>query len=108
MKVGCLEKNLPMQLECLDENTGVYNIYAPGQLDIDWIIDLVKNPPEKVNFLVIFARDGKRNLDSLMEYFSKYNENGKYWKFTEKDGFIHYLIDLKGKAKTYRRKDNEQ
>jgi hypothetical protein len=97
MKVGVLEKNLPMELECLDEKNGVYNVYAPGRLDIDWIIDLVKNPPEEVNYLAVFAEDGKREIDSLMEYFSKYNKVGKWYKF-EKEGFIHYIIDLKGKG----------
>lgn len=109
MRVGCFEKNLPMELECLDETNGVYNVYAPGQLDIDWIINLVKNPPDNVNFLVVFADNGKRNVDSLMKYFSAYNTIGKYWKFTEEDGMVHYLIDLKGKAKNlvFRRKNNE-
>lgn len=99
MRVGCLEKNLPMQLECLDETNGVYNVYAPGQLDIDWIINLVKNPPDNVNFLTVFVSYGEKSIDSLMKHFAKYNDIVKYWKFTEKDGTIHYLVDLKGKAK---------
>lgn len=107
MKVGCFEKNLPMELECLDETNGVYNVYAPGQLDINWIIDLVKNPPDNVNFLTIFVDNGKRDIDGTVKHFAAYN-NTKYWKFTEKDGTVHYLVDLKGKANSlmFRRKNN--
>lgn len=97
MKVGCLEKNLPMVLECVDEKSGVYNFYAPGQLDYDFIIKTIENPPAGCNFITIFSNEN-RNFDNVMEYFKSYfkNSRARYFKF-ERNGFTHYMIDLYNK-----------
>ena len=95
MKVGCLEKSLPMELQCIDKAKGIYNIYAPGQLDIEWISNLIKNPPEDANYFLVYSEQG-RNLDSLMDYFSKFRNVGRWYKFN-KGGFDHYVIDLNDK-----------
>ena len=97
MKVGCLEKNIPMQLECVDKKSGVYNFYAPGQLDFDFIIKTIQNPPEGCNFITIFTNEN-RDLDGVMEYFKEYFKDSKarYFKF-ERNGFTHYMIDLYNK-----------
>lgn len=94
MQVGCFSKHLPMELQCVDEKSGVYNLYAPGQLDYDFIINTIKNPPKDCRFITIFSNDS-RNFDSVMEYFKDYfkDSDAKYYKF-EKEGFTHYMIDL--------------
>ena len=45
MKVGVLTKDLPMQLECIDKEKGVFNLYIPGSLNLNAIKDFyVKDP----------------------------------------------------------------
>lgn len=92
MKVGLLEKNIPMELQCVDKESGVYNIYAPGQIDIKWIDDLLDNPPEDCNFITVFSNDNSRNFDSLFKHFCD-KRNIKWYRF-ERNNFVHYMADL--------------
>lgn len=86
-----------MQLQCIDEKSGTYNFYAPGQLDFDFIIKTIENPPDGCNFITIYS-DSNRDFDNVMEYFKDYFKESKarYFKF-ERDGFTHYMIDLYNK-----------
>ena len=97
MQVGCLEKNLPMKLELVDKEAGVYNFYAPGQIDIDFILNTLKNPPADCRYLTVFSEDGDRDLECLLKYFEakgkEYQPNARWFRF-ERNGFVHFMIDL--------------
>ena len=45
MKVGVFENNLPMELE--DIGNGVFNLYAPGQIDYKFIEDNIITHPKE-------------------------------------------------------------
>lgn len=95
MKVGCLERSLPMVLECCNEKRGIYNLYAPGQLDIDFIVNTLKNPPEGCRFITLFSRDG-RDFEDIVKYFNDYyfEGKGKYFKMKSQH-FDYIVIDLR-------------
>lgn len=96
MKIGCLEKKLPMQLQKVSE--GVYNIFAPGGLDIPFIVDLFKNPPEDAKCFVVFSEKGCREWGTFIDHIKKryFPENkNQIIKYEDKDsGGIFYYISL--------------
>lgn len=94
MKVGVLEKNLPIRLQCLCKENGVYNIYVPGSLNIKLIKYILKNPPKNARFYTIFDSEGKDRWRFMIEKIGKEFVDIKWYRFVEKDGFVHYIIDL--------------
>lgn len=94
MKVGVLEKNLPIRLQCLCKENGVYNIYVPGNLNIKLIKYILKNPPKNARFYTIFDSEGKDRWRFMIEKIGKEFVDIKWYRFVEKDGFVHYIIDL--------------
>lgn len=93
MKVGVLEKNLPIRLECICKEKGVYNLYIPGSLNIELIKYVLKNPPKNAKFYTVFDSEGKDRWHSMIEKIGK-ELDIKWYRFEEKDGFVHYIIDL--------------
>lgn len=93
MKVGVFEKNLPIRLECICKEKGVYNLYIPGSLNIELIKYVLKNPPKNAKFYTVFDSEGKDRWHSMIEKIGK-ELDIKWYRFEEKDGFIHYIIDL--------------
>ena len=93
MKVGVFEKNLPIRLECICKEKGVYNIYIPGSLNIKLIKYILKNPPENAKFYTVFDSEGQDRWRSMIEKIGK-ELDIKWYRFEEKDGFVHYIIDL--------------
>ena len=93
MKVGVLEKNLPIRLQCLCKENGVYNIYVPGNLNIKLIKYILKNPPKNARFYTVFDNEGKDRWRFMIEKIGK-ELDIKWYRFEEKDGFVHYIIDL--------------
>lgn len=94
MKVGVLEKNLPIRLQCICKENGVYNIYVPGNLNIKLIKYILKNPPKNARFYTIFDSEGKDRWRFMIEKIGKEFVDIKWYRFVEKDGFVHYIIDL--------------
>lgn len=94
MKVGVLEKNLPIRLQCLCKENGVYNIYVPGSLNIKLIKYILKNPPKNARFYTVFDSEGKDRWRFMIEKIGKEFDNIKWYRFVEEDGFVHYIIDL--------------
>ena len=93
MKVGVLEKNLPIRLQCLCKENGVYNIYVPGNLNIKLIKYILKNPPKNARFYIVFDSEGKDRWRFMIEKICK-ELDIKWYRFVEEDGFVHYIIDL--------------
>lgn len=93
MKVGILEKNLPIRLQCLCKENGVYNIYIPGNLNIKLIKYILKNPPKNARFYTVFDSEGKDRWRFMIEKICK-ELDIKWYRFVEEDGFVHYIIDL--------------
>lgn len=93
MKVGVLEKNLPIRLQCLCKENGVYNIYVPGNLNIKLIKYILKNPPKNARFYTVFDSEGKDRWRFMIEKICK-ELDIKWYRFVEEDGFVHYIIDL--------------
>ena len=93
MKVGVLEKNLPIRLQCLCKENGVYNIYIPGNLNIKLIKYILKNPPKNARFYTVFDSEGKDRWRFMIEKICK-ELDIKWYRFVEEDGFVHYIIDL--------------
>ena len=93
MKVGVFEKNLPIRLQCLCKENGVYNIYVPGNLNIKLIKYILKNPPKNARFYTVFDSEGKDRWRFMIEKIGK-ELDIKWYRFVEKDGFVHYIIDL--------------
>ena len=101
MKVGVYTKDTPMELECIDEASGVYNMYCPGQLDMKYLCDLASNPPEGVKYVTVFDKDNKDKWRTFLKDFCK-KHNLKYYRF-DQDGFVHYVIDVEdGMPEEYR------
>ncbi len=92
MKVGVLEKNLPIRLQCLCKENGVYNIYVPGSLNIKLIKYILKNPPKNARFYTVFDSEGKDRWHNMIERMCR-ELDIKWYRF-EKNGFVHYIIDL--------------
>lgn len=92
MKVGVLEKNLPVQIQCVSKKDGVYNIYVPGSLNIKLIKYILKNPPKNVRYYTVFDSEGKDRWHNMIERMCR-ELDIKWYRF-EKDGFVHYIIDL--------------
>ena len=59
MKVGVLTKDLPMQLECIDKEKGVFNLYIPGSLNLNAIKSVFLNPPEDAQYITVYDAEGK-------------------------------------------------
>ena len=93
MKVGVLEKNLPIRLQCICKENGVYNIYVPGNLNIKLIKYILKNPPKNARFYTVFDSEGKDRWRFMIEKICK-ELDIKWYRFVEEDGFVHYIIDL--------------
>lgn len=93
MKVGVFEKNLPIRLQCLCKENGVYNIYVPGNLNIKLIKYILKNPPKNARFYTVFDSEGKDRWRFMIEKICK-ELDIKWYRFVEEDGFVHYIIDL--------------
>ena len=93
MKVGVLEKNLPIRLQCLCKENGVYDIYVPGNLNIKLIKYILKNPPKNARFYTVFDSEGKDRWRFMIEKLCK-ELDIKWYRFVEEDGFVHYIIDL--------------
>ena len=93
MKVGVLEKNLPIRLQCLCKENGVYNIYVPGNLNKKLIKYILKNPPKNARFYTVFDSEGKDRWRFMIEKLCK-ELDIKWYRFVEEDGFVHYIIDL--------------
>ena len=93
MKVGCYSKNLPIRLECICKEKGVYNLYIPGSLNIKLIKYILKNPPTNARYYTVFDSVGKDRWHSMIEKMGK-ELDIKWYRFEEKDGFVHYIIDL--------------
>ena len=92
MKIGPLERKLPMRIDPIDEEAGLYNIYAPGSLDIDYCKELIEHPKEGVKYYNIYSEKGDRwnsFVKTMCEYY-----NIKYYRFEEPDGLVHYIVDL--------------
>ena len=93
MKVGCLTKDLPMELQCIDKDKGVFNLYVPGALNLNAIKAMLRNPPENVKYITIYDSEGKDRWRNMIEHVGKEFNDIKYYRF-EKDDFVHYIIDL--------------
>lgn len=95
MKVGVLEKSLPMELELVDKEKGLYNIYAPGGIDYKWILDTISNPPEDCKWLLVYCEDEPERYASIIEkIYNKHNTGVEKYFRVEKDGHIFFMIDL--------------
>ena len=93
MKVGVFEKNLPIRLECICKEKGVYNLYIPGSLNTKLIKYILKNPPKNAKYYTVFDSEGKDRWHYMIEKMGK-ELDIKWYRFEEKDGFVHYIIDL--------------
>ena len=93
MKVGCYSKSLPIRLECVCKEKGVYNIYIPGSLNIKLIKYILTNPPKNARFYTVYDSEGKDRWRSMIEKVGK-ELDIKWYRFEEEDGFVHYIIDL--------------
>jgi hypothetical protein len=96
MKVGVFEKDLPIKLQCVCKEAGVYNLYVPGSLNVSAVKYLLQNPPENVKYLTIYDIEGKDRWKNMIEHIGK-ELNIKWYRF-EKDengeDFVHYIVDL--------------
>lgn len=92
MKVGCLEKNLDFQLEPVAK--GIYNLYVPGSLDLKAIKDMLRNPPEDCNYLIIYDAKNQDRYKNIIERVSKEFPELHYYRF-DNDGNVHYIVDFK-------------
>lgn len=93
MKVGCLEKALPIELQPIDKDKGVYNLYVPGSLNIKEIKDMLLNPPEYVQYIAIYDCKGEDRWRHMIEKIGE-ELNIKWYRF-DRDNFVHYIVDLK-------------
>ena len=93
MKVGCYEKNLPVQLELIDKENGIFNLWVPGALNIKAIKAILKNPPEDCHFITIFGDNDR--WKNMIEHLSKELEM-KYYRFERNDNFVHYIVPVNG------------
>lgn len=93
MKVGVFSKSLPIRLECVCKEKGVYNIYIPGSLNIKLIKYILTNPPKNVKYYTVYDSEGKDRWHSMIEKMGK-ELDIKWYRFEEEDGFVHYIIDL--------------
>ena len=93
MKVGCFEKNLPVKLECISKEQGIYNLYIPGSLNVRAIKYILTNPPENANYYTIYDAKGEDRWKGMIEHIGK--ELGIRWYRFDRDGFVHYIVDLK-------------
>ena len=91
MKVGVLEKSLPMELE--DLGNGYFNLYAPGNIDWKFIEDnLIIHPKEGCRRVAIF---NEKNPDMYKEVIKDWCErHDKKWMRFDKDGFIFYIVEI--------------
>lgn len=92
MRVGCLEKALPFELQKVDK--GIYNLYVPGSLDLKGIKEALRNPPEDCYFLTIRDGECKDRWHNMIEHVSKEFPDLKYFRI-EQDGNAIYIIDFK-------------
>ena len=58
MKVGCFSKELPIKLQCICKEKGVYNLYVPGSLNLAMVKYMLQNPPENVKYIT-----GSENIE---------------------------------------------
>lgn len=93
MKVGCFTKGLPIKLECIDKEQGIYNLYIPGSLNVTAVKYILQNPPEGVKYYTIYDVQGKDRWKNMIEHIGK-ELNIKWYRF-EQDDFVHYIVDLK-------------
>lgn len=98
MKVGVLTKDLPMELQCIDKDKGVFNLYIPGSLNLNAIKSVFLNPPENVQYITVYDAEGKDRWKHMVERMGK-ELNVKWYRFEKNDGFVHYVIDLKDQLK---------
>ena len=91
MKVGVLEKSLPMELE--DLGNGYFNLYAPGNIDWKFIEDnLIINPPEGCKWVTVYNEE---NPDMYKEVIKKWcAKHNIRWVRLDKDGFIFYMLEI--------------
>lgn len=59
-----------MILEKLDE-PGYYNICTEDKIDLDFIQDILKKPPEDFKRFVVFSKDDKRDFEPMILVLSK-------------------------------------
>lgn len=95
MKVGVFSDNLPMELEVVNAEKGIFNLYAPGQIDYKFLNDTLDNPPEGCKFITIFDETGGDRFASVIKDFCD-KHNLLYTKI-DKDGdddYITYVIGI--------------
>ena len=91
MKVGCLDKPLPMELE--DLGNGFFNLYAPGNIDYKFIEDnLIIKPKEGCKYITIYCEDEPERYKELIKTWCK--KHNKRWTRLDNDGFIFYLVEI--------------
>ena len=100
MKVGVLTKDLPMELQCIDKEKGVFNLYIPGSLNLNAIKAVFLNPPEDAQYITVYDAEGKDRWKHMVERMGK-ELNVKWYRFEKNDGFVHYVIDLKDQLKEF-------
>lgn len=91
MKVGVLEKSLPMELE--DLGNGFFNLYAPGNIDYKFIEDnLILHPKEGCKWVTIYNEE---NPDMYKETIKRWCEkHNKRWVRYDHNGFIFYIVEI--------------
>lgn len=92
MIVGCLEKELPFELQPVNEKIGLYNLYVPGSLNLKEIKDMFRNPPKGCNFITMYATD-RDKWKTLIE--KGHEELGiNYFRFEKEGCPVMYFVDL--------------
>lgn len=97
MKVGVFEKDLPIKLQCVCKEAGVYNLYVPGSLNLAMVKYILQNPPENVKYITIYDIEGKDRWKNMIEHVGKELSDIKWYRFEkDEDGkdFVHYVVDL--------------
>lgn len=94
MKVGCLEKALPFELQKMDN--GVYNLYVPGSLDLKGIKEAIRNPPEDCKAIMIFDNQGNDRWGNMIKHLAPEFPELRYNR-VEQDGNVFYIIIMGAK-----------
>lgn len=58
-----------MKLEQSSQHPEVYNMVADGNIDFDFILDTLNNPPTDCRLITIFSED--RDLTNLVKYYGE-------------------------------------
>lgn len=96
MRVGCLDKNLPMELTLVSD--GIYNLYAPAQIDFKYCESIIgADSPKDCKAIIICDESGKDRYANVIKHFCE-KHNLKFIKIDRNDVDVDaYVVYIGGK-----------